>query len=97
MDPLPKKLPVNPQKLVAAYADELLKIARERKDLIALDADLVLDTGLSVQKIAGAICGMRYRGTGHGFGRGRFGAPWGFARGPFFCLFFDHSPQRTDL
>lgn len=46
IDPLPKKLPVNPQKLVAAYGDELLKIARERKDLIALDADLVLDTGL---------------------------------------------------
>jgi transketolase len=46
IEPLPKKLPANPQKLVAAYADELLKMARERKDLVALDADLILDTGL---------------------------------------------------
>lgn len=38
--------PVNPQKLVAAYGDELLKIAKENKNVVALDADLVLDTGL---------------------------------------------------
>ena len=38
--------PKNVQKLVPAYGDELLKIARERTDVIALDADLVLDTGL---------------------------------------------------
>lgn len=38
--------PQNPQKLVAAYGDELVKIARERKDVVAMDADLVLDTGL---------------------------------------------------
>ncbi len=36
----------NPEKLVSAYGDELLKIAEERKDIVALDADLVLDTGL---------------------------------------------------
>ncbi len=36
----------NPQKLVAAYGDELVKIVKERTDLIAMDADLVLDTGL---------------------------------------------------
>lgn len=38
--------PQNPQKQVAAYSDELLKIAKRRKDIIAMDADLVLDTGL---------------------------------------------------
>jgi len=39
-------LPQNVQKLVVAYGDELVKIARERKDIVAMDADLVLDTGL---------------------------------------------------
>src|SRR3989344_1860781 len=38
----PEKL----QRLVAAYGDELVKIARRRKDIVAMDADLVLDTGL---------------------------------------------------
>lgn len=42
----PRTLPENPQRLVAAYGEELIKIARKRKDIIALDADLVLDTGL---------------------------------------------------
>ncbi len=36
----------NWQRLVPAYGDELCKIARRRKDLVAMDADLVLDTGL---------------------------------------------------
>lgn len=36
----------DPEKLVEAYGNELLKIARERKDIIGLDADLVLDTGM---------------------------------------------------
>ena len=42
----PRPAPTAPQRLIAAYSDELLKIARERKDIIGLDADLVLDTGL---------------------------------------------------
>lgn len=42
----PRLIPQNPQKLVAAYGDELVRIARERKDIAAMDADLVLDTGL---------------------------------------------------
>lgn len=29
-----------------AYGDELVRIARDRRDIVALDADLVLDTGL---------------------------------------------------
>ena len=33
-------------RLNAAYGDELVKIARDRQDIVALDADLVLDTGL---------------------------------------------------
>ncbi|QQG45455.1 MAG: transketolase [Candidatus Sungiibacteriota bacterium] len=34
------------QKLITAYTDELVKIASERKEVVAMDADLVLDTGL---------------------------------------------------
>jgi len=41
-----RTLPQNLQKLVTAYGAELVKLARKRKDIIALDADLVLDTGL---------------------------------------------------
>lgn len=33
-------------KINGAYGDELVKVAQERKDIVALDADLVLDTGL---------------------------------------------------
>lgn len=42
----PRSLPQNPQRLVTAYGDELVKLAKKHKDIIALDADLVLDTGL---------------------------------------------------
>ncbi len=38
--------PVAPQRLVAAYGDELLTIARGDQRVVALDADLRLDTGL---------------------------------------------------
>lgn len=46
-----RELPVktaakNPLRLNTAHGDELTKIARERRDVVALDADLVLDTGL---------------------------------------------------
>jgi len=41
-----KDSPKKVLRLNAAYGDELVKIARERRDIIALDADLVLDTGL---------------------------------------------------
>lgn len=34
------------ERLIPAYADELVKIAKERKEIVAMDADLVLDTGL---------------------------------------------------
>lgn len=36
----------NVQRLLPAYGDELVKIAEEHKNLVAMDADLVLDTGL---------------------------------------------------
>ena len=36
----------NPQRLVKAYSDELVTLAESHKDIIAMDADLVLDTGL---------------------------------------------------
>lgn len=42
----PKVVSKNPQKLVSAYGDELVRIAKTRKDIIALDADLIMDTGL---------------------------------------------------
>jgi len=34
------------ERLIPAYADELVKIAKENKKVVAMDADLVLDTGL---------------------------------------------------
>ncbi|UUY05668.1 hypothetical protein LRS13_09155 [Svornostia abyssi] len=38
--------PVSPQRLVAAYGDALADAAARRRDLVALDGDLALDTGL---------------------------------------------------
>ena len=44
---IPKKVALNdPDYLVSAYGHELTKLANENDDLVALDADLVLDTGL---------------------------------------------------
>lgn len=43
---LPKYAVTAPQKLVTAYGDELKKIGDERQDMVVLDADLMLDTGL---------------------------------------------------
>lgn len=43
---LPKYVTTTPQKLVTAYGDELKKIGDERPDVVVLDADLMLDTGL---------------------------------------------------
>ncbi len=34
------------QKLIGAYSETLLSLAKENKEIVALDADLVLDTGL---------------------------------------------------
>lgn len=42
----PKIAPQNSLKINTVYGDELVKIARENKNIVALDADLVLDTGL---------------------------------------------------
>ncbi|MDA9204515.1 transketolase [Gammaproteobacteria bacterium] len=36
----------DPEKLIAAYSDVLIKHAKENEHIVALDADLVLDTGL---------------------------------------------------
>lgn len=48
---LPKRVVLkNPEKLMAAYEDELAKIARERKDIVVLDADLEKDCGVSLFK-----------------------------------------------
>ncbi len=38
--------PATAQRLVAAFGDELAKLAKKNKKIIAMDADLVLDTGL---------------------------------------------------
>ncbi len=44
---IPEKVTLkDPEKLVDAYSDELLKIAKDNKDIVALSADLVLDCGL---------------------------------------------------
>ncbi len=45
-DALPKYSTTAPQKLVIAYGDELKKIGDEQPDVVVLDADLMLDTGL---------------------------------------------------
>ena len=38
--------PANPQRLVSAYSTALIEQARRHSDIVALDADLILDTGL---------------------------------------------------
>ncbi|WP_373533237.1 transketolase C-terminal domain-containing protein [Vampirovibrio sp.] len=38
--------PQSPQKLVKAYGEALVELARENPDIVALDGDLMLDTGL---------------------------------------------------
>jgi transketolase len=44
IDPL--VAPENAQRMIPAYSAALLKQAEQRKDIVALDADLILDTGL---------------------------------------------------
>ena len=45
--PLPvRTAPSRPERLVAAYGDELLRIARTRADIVVLDADLLSDCGI---------------------------------------------------
>ena len=39
-------MPENPQRLIAAYSNALLEQARKNPKIVALDADLILDTGL---------------------------------------------------
>lgn len=39
-------VPENPQQLILAYSNALLEQARENPKIVALDADLILDTGL---------------------------------------------------
>ncbi len=41
-----KAVPQQPQKLIAAYAEELLALGKEYPELLVLDADLMLDCGL---------------------------------------------------
>jgi len=45
--PLPVRTsPSRPERLVVAYGDELLRIARARTDIVVLDADLLSDCGI---------------------------------------------------
>ncbi len=49
--PLPVRVaPVRPERLVVAYGDELLQIARTRPDIVVLDADLLSDCGIEAFK-----------------------------------------------
>lgn len=49
--PLPARtIPVRPEKLVLAYGDELLQMARTRTNIIVLDADLLTDCGIEAFK-----------------------------------------------
>lgn len=45
--PLPTRVaPAKPEKLVLAYGDELLAMARDRKNIVVMDADLLSDCGI---------------------------------------------------
>jgi transketolase len=49
--PLPTRLaPSRPERLVVAYGDELLDIARHRPDIVVMDADLLSDCGIEAFK-----------------------------------------------
>jgi len=49
--PLPTRLaPKNPEKIVLAYGDELLAMARNRKEIVVMDADLLSDCGIEAFK-----------------------------------------------
>jgi transketolase len=49
--PLPARIvPSKPERLVLAYGDELLQMARTRKDIVVLDGDLLSDCGIEAFK-----------------------------------------------
>jgi len=49
--PLPARIaPSKPEKLVLAYGDELLQMARTRTDIVVLDGDLLSDCGIEAFK-----------------------------------------------
>ena len=49
--PLPTRVaPSKPEKLVLAYGDELLQMARTRKEIVVLDGDLLSDCGIEAFK-----------------------------------------------
>jgi transketolase len=49
--PLPTRVaPSKPEKLVLAYGDELLQMARARKEIVVLDGDLLSDCGIEAFK-----------------------------------------------
>ncbi len=49
--PLPVRIsPKRPEKIVLAYGDELLAMARQRQDIIVMDADLLSDCGIEAFK-----------------------------------------------
>src|SRR5262249_30965896 len=49
--PLPVRIaPAQPERLVLAYGDELLRMARTRKDIVVMDADLLSDCGIEAFK-----------------------------------------------
>src|SRR5262252_901693 len=49
--PLPVRVaPAKPEKLVLAYGDELLQMARTRPDIVVLDGDLLSDCGIEAFK-----------------------------------------------
>ncbi len=44
---IPARVPAHaPQRLITAYTEELLALAKKHKSIVAMDGDLVLDTGL---------------------------------------------------
>jgi transketolase len=45
VQPPARYVPASPERLIPAYADELVKLGREHPEIVALDADLVVDCG----------------------------------------------------
>jgi transketolase len=51
--PLPSRVtPKAPEKIVLAYGDELLAMARQRPEIVVLDADLLSDCGIEAFRVA---------------------------------------------
>ncbi len=87
-DPAHRTACERPQRLVAAYGEALARAADRREDVVAMDGDLYLDTGLIAFRVGApeALPGVRHRRAGHGQPGRRDGARRPAAGGPLVRL-----------